>query len=129
MADNRFSNKSRLMRKLSAIPQEVQDAVRAQNNRNANDLVDAIKPFVPVEEGDLRDSVKARDITDAERIRAKVTAGEGGQEEKARAQEFGRPDMAAQPFFFPVYRTLKRTFRRRNSASARKAIKAVIKRG
>lgn len=120
--DNRFQNKAKLLARFQAIPKEIKGEVRVAMAQNRTELVDAIKARVPVDEGDLRDTVRSYDASDDSRIRAVVVEGEG-METKARAQEFGRPDMEAQPHFFPTYREKKRKFRNRVARAASKGAK------
>lgn len=123
MAENRFRGKTRMLQRMADIPNAVRADVRAEMRNRREKLAAAIKRAVPVDEGELKESIRTRDTSDATRIRGVITEGEGGQEEKARAQEFGRPDMAAQPHFFPTYRAHKAGVQRAVSRAARKGAK------
>jgi HK97 gp10 family phage protein len=52
-----FSNAARLKKKLSKLPTAVADAARAAMEQGAQEIVDAMKRQVPVDQGDLRDSI------------------------------------------------------------------------
>lgn len=123
--DNRFQNKAKLLARFAAIPKAIKGEVRVAMAQNRSELVDAIKARVPVDQGDLVATVRSYDKSDDSRIRAVVIEGEG-MEAKARAQEFGRPDMEAQPHFFPTYREKKRKFRNRLARAATKGAKRAM---
>lgn len=127
MPPNKFTNRQRALKRMERMPPVVIDAARSQLDVEGKGMVDAIKPRVPFEEGDLRDTVKfARAADTATKVAIVVTEGAGGQEEKARAQEFGRPDMAAQPHFYPTCRERRPGIRRRMMGAARKAIRKLL---
>lgn len=48
---------SRIRQRMKAIPQAVKDAVRPAMERAAQDIVDVAKMLVPVDQGELRDSI------------------------------------------------------------------------
>lgn len=148
-----FTNRDRLRRKLKAIPVEVRKAARAQLRANALELVETQKGFVPVDQGALRDSIRAVNVSDSTRLSWKISAG-NRQVPYARFVEFGtaasegqasRQNLnfrrtavmtrsyaphnatAAQPFFWPAYRLKKRRFRARMTRAARKAIAEAVK--
>lgn len=123
--NNRFQNKAKILARFQAIPKEIKGEVRVAMAQNRAELVDAIKARVPVDEGDLKATVRSYDKSDDSRIRAVVVEGEG-MEAKARAQEFGRPDMEAQPHFFPTYREKKKKFRNRLARAATKGAKRAV---
>lgn len=53
-------------------------------------------------------------------------SGTGKEYDYARAIEFGRHDAPAQPFFWPVYRLTKRSWKSRIARAAKKAIAKVV---
>jgi HK97 gp10 family phage protein len=120
--DNRFRGKAQALARFKAIPAAIKGEVRVAMAENRAELVEAIKARVPVDEGELRDTVRSYDASDEARIRSVVVEGEG-MEPKARAQEFGRPDMEPQPHFFPTYREKKRKFRNRLARAATRGAK------
>lgn len=132
MADNRFSGKGALLRRMQAIPLAARIAARDELRVQARKLVEAIKPNVPKDEGDLAASLESHDQASAATLglgRITVVVTEGRNQEgdptnrKARALEFGRPDMAAQPHFFPTFRARKRRIQNAVQRKARVAIR------
>lgn len=129
MADNQFTNRKRAIARMRAIPAAVRIAVRDQMNVERVGLEEAIRAAVPVDQGDLKASVRSYDGSNGERIRGVIVEGETSdpsQKRKARAVEFGRSDMAAQPHFFPTYRGRKKKIASRLMKAARDAIKRVL---
>lgn len=57
MERTRFKNRERALRRMRAIPIKVREAVRTALAQNANELVGMMKRLVPVDQGDLRDSI------------------------------------------------------------------------
>lgn len=119
------------------IPDKVRDAARRVLEQNATELVAEMKRLVPVDEGDLRDSINwtwgdapAGTLTigtvggrEYGTLRITVYAG-GGDAFHGWFQEFGTVNMAPNPFFFPSYRKLKRRLKGRATREIRKAIQA-----
>lgn len=50
----------------------------------------------------------------------------GREYDYARAQEFGTQDAPAQPFFWPIYRLMKKRFKAQIARKAKKAIAKVV---
>ena len=125
-----FKNKARAIRRLRAMPPAVRKAVRAQLAKNAEELVQTVKAFAPVDEGDLQASVEQRDTSDASRISREVRVE--ARDERGRPYprwvEFGTSDSQPRPFFWPAYRLKRRRFKSRLTRVARKAIEEAIKR-
>lgn len=136
-----------LKRKLTnAIPRAAERAAREALQTNATNLVAEMKRRVPVDEGDLRDSIGwtwgdapagamvigtvAASEGDAMRITiyagnesTKVYNKNGMSFQNAALQEFGTGKMAPNPYFFPSYRGHKRRMKGRVTRSVRKAIR------
>ena len=117
------------------IPKEVRKATREALEKGAIEIVALAKQLVPVDSGELRDSIgwtwgdppkgsitlaKSRSIGRGERIT--IYAG-NDKVFWAKWQEFGTQLMAAQPFFFVSYRMLKRRVKARVTRSMKKAIR------
>lgn len=130
--------KRRLSKKMAAIPKEVRRALRAQNKANAGDLVETMKGFVNVQEGDLVTSIKSKDVSNSREISQRITAGgptttkpvrDGASAtyDYALANEFGTEKMPAQPFFWPAWRLKRRAFKNRMSRAAKKAIEGATR--
>ena len=130
MADNQFTNRKRAIARLRAIPPSVRAAARAELDVQAAFLVEQIRPNVPKEHGDLAASLEWHRSPRRDKIVNVITEGRNqpGDDKgrKARAVEFGRPDMAAQPHFFPTYRANRKRMRAAVMRAVRAAIKKVI---
>jgi HK97 gp10 family phage protein len=129
MGDNKFINRARVLGRMKALPVAVRIAARESLDKRAAFLVEAIRPRVPRDQGDLAESLEWHRSPRSDRITVVVTEGvtdDPEKKRKARAVEFGRPDMAAQPHFYPTYRANKKKMRRDVFADIRKAIKKVV---
>ena len=124
----------RLNRRLTrTIPDGVRRAARAALEENAAVIVAEMKRLVPIDQGELRDSIGRRwgDAPEGSRaIGAARTGSEtitiyaGGDDAfYAIFQEFGTADMPPTPFFFPAYRSKKRGAKSRVTRRIRKAIR------
>jgi HK97 gp10 family phage protein len=129
----------KLQKKLSAMPKLVKQEIRKALEQSAEEIVSLAKSLVPVDKGDLRDSigwtygdvpkgsialgsVKASEITGD--LTITVYAG-NSQAFYARWQEFGTQKMQAQPFFYPAYRALRRRSKGRVTRAINKAAKKI----
>lgn len=121
-----FTNRDRLRRKLKSIPGAVRKAARAQLQANADELVETMKGFVPVQEGALVSSIKQQDVSGSTRISRRVSAG-NAEAPYASYVEFGHGEAAPHPFFWPAYRLKRRRFRARMTRAAKKAIAEATK--
>ena len=152
MADGaKFSlrGKEQLAGKLRRLVPEADKALAAVNEQSAHEMVSLAQGFAPVDQGDLRDSIKATPPGEVPAAYAQggnpkatgawlVTAGNsavryphlvefgagphvaGGQFEGAQ-----HPGAPAQPFFFPAYRLVRQKHKGRVGRALRKAIKKV----
>lgn len=129
-----MANKS--VDRFRALTQELKDEVHdeavSELNGQADNLVRVMVSVAPHDEGNLEHSV--RKVPDrAKDTVVRVVAGgrltirksvSGKPYDYARGDEFGTQKMAAQPFFFPTYRLLKKkmisTMKRRLTASIKK---------
>ncbi len=117
-----------------SIPRAVRRHIRAALEKSANEIVALAKRFVPVDEGDLRDSIgwtwgdppsgtvtlASSDGFGSERIT--IFAGDN-KAFYAAWVEFGTKVAAAHPYFFPAYRFRKKTVKRRISRALTKGLK------
>lgn len=123
-----------LEKKLMAMPNRVEIAARKAMEKGADELVAMMKRLVPVDQGDLRESIAwtwgeapkgsvvlAESEPDARGLKITVYA----TDYKARWIEFGTVKMRAQPFFFPSYRTLRKRIQSRIKREVKKAIRFV----
>lgn len=127
------------------IPRAVEQAAVQTMEAGATEIVRLMKSLAPVDEGELRDSIGwtwgAAPAGAMVLARSKVAGGKGrkqitiyagnartmvgsrNQFQLARLQEFGTQAMAANPFFFPAYRALRKRVRGRVTRGIRKAIR------
>lgn len=121
-------------RRMKRIPENVRRAAQEVIDANAADLVATQKSFVPVDEGDLRESIRTFPLGGL-RVGAVVKAGGATTTRPVRngisvtfdyalAQEFGTENMQANPFFFPAYRLNKRKHKARVTRAIKKAIRS-----
>lgn len=129
----------RLEKRWGAIPQAVKNAARQTLQQNAEELVALMKSLVPIDEGELRDSigwtfgaapVGATGLVGSRAGSIRVTIyAKGPGKGYARYVEFGTqsPERGggapAQPFFYPAYRALRRRHRSRLTRNINKAIR------
>ena len=120
---------NRFLKRLEALRRKVRAALAAPLDKGASEIVADARRFAPVEEGDLRQSIRWRP-GEHELVRIVEAGNEGTMVtgarvyfQNARLQEFGTQEMPANPFFFVAYRLNRRRIRRRLKAAARKAIK------
>lgn len=128
---------ARLTKKLTVtLPRRIEDATRKAMETGAEELVAMMKRLVPVDDGDLRDSIGwkwgaapggsialAESEPDARGMRITIYAG-NEKAYYARWQEFGTVKMAANPFFFPSWRALRKRIRSRITREMRRAVKS-----
>jgi HK97 gp10 family phage protein len=121
---------------MARIPKVVADELKLIPYEQAQLLANAMKSAVPVgrdSRHELRESIRV----DAGRrpLQAFVRAGgptttivslSGHPYDYAIANEFGTQKMVAQPFFWPVYRLMKKRLRANMAKAARKAIEKVV---
>ena len=111
---------------------EIPAKVRAEMERamldSADQIVAGARLRVPVDEGDVRDSIRHHGIREGKRggLYIAITAGDRSTEndgyQVARLLEFGTMKMPAQPFLLPAYRANRRRARARMRRAARDAI-------
>lgn len=138
-----------LNKKVAAIPKRVEARARAAMEAGADELVDMMKRFVPVDDGDLRDSIGwtwgaapkgsvalAESTADSRGLKITVYAG-NEKAYYARWVEFGtaphvnggkfpgtqNPGIRAQSFFFPSWRALRKRIQARIRRETAKAFK------
>lgn len=117
-----------LNRRLAAIPKRVRAAVKPALDASADELVSAQRSLAPVDDGDLRNSIKWRETGELSREvkagGAATTVDTGRYDyDYALGVEFGTSKMAAQPFFWPGYRLVRKRVRSRIKRAVTKAVK------
>ncbi|KFG68701.1 HK97-gp10 family putative phage morphogenesis protein [Microvirga sp. BSC39] len=126
-----------LRAKLRALPKAAKDEIRAALAQSAEEMAAMARRLAPVESGALRASigwtfgqapkgsmVLAEGSSDEAELRVTVYAG-SDKAFYSRWQEFGTAKMAANPYFFPSYRSLRRRIRGRITRATRKAARSV----
>lgn len=137
-------NRERLKRKLLALAPEIKKQIQPALEKGAQEIVDLATHLAPVDIGALRNSI---DWTWGPAPRGAITIARGlhsgglndlkanllitvyaGNERAyyARWVEFGtRSGNPAQPFFFPAYRTMRKSVKNRIARAAINAIRKV----
>jgi len=129
---------ARLQRKLNRLPTVAKITIRAAMEAAANEIVAMMKSLVPVDKGELRDSIGWTwgKVPKGSGIVAQVKSSLGGDMSitifagdevafYARWQEHGTQTMPAQPFFFVSWRANRKSTKRKIAAGIRKAAKQV----
>lgn len=143
-----------LKRKLKAFPTAVEGEIRKAMEQSANEIVALAKSLAPVDSGDLQMSISwtwgeapkgaivlgrvKSGATATGNMKITVFAG-GGDAYYARMIEFGtaphlnggrfagskHPGSAAQPFFYPAYRAVRKRAKSRVTRAVNKAAKRI----
>lgn len=123
MASITIEGRQRLRAKARALRTKVAASVQPAVVQAAELIIATQKRLVPVDDGDLRDSIHwEQDLKSENATRLLIIAG-GKPAPHARIIEFGRQNAPAQPFFFPGYRVE----RKRAKAIIAKAVRAAVK--
>lgn len=134
----RSGDRARAKARFRLLPAIIKKHVEDALEDNAVELAAAIKRRVPVDQGDLAESVTwkkgaARDQRtrkgrgDDPDLTVRVIEGYGRKGFYAGMVEFGTVDTPAQPHFFPTYRQMKRKLKSRLSRAVGKAIREAAK--
>jgi HK97 gp10 family phage protein len=131
---------ARFKRKLAAMPAAAKAEIQAAMEASAEEIVDLMRRMVPVDRGDLRDSIgwtfgappkgtsvlatSSRSAAGSAGLVITIYAG-GGDAFHARFIEFGTKSMPAHPFFYPSWRLGKKRARSRITRATNKAAKKV----
>ncbi|WP_196258570.1 HK97-gp10 family putative phage morphogenesis protein [Pelagibacterium limicola] len=129
----------RLNRKLSRFTEDVAKELRREMEKSAQEIVNMARRLVPVDEGDLRDSIgwtwgnapegamtlgEVRGGRGKGNLRITIYAG-NSKAFWARWVEFGTKKMRARPYFFPSYRANKKRMRGRITRATNKAARRI----
>lgn len=127
-----------LRSKLRALPDAVKDEIKAALAQSAEEIADMARRLAP--RGDTGNLAASIGWTFGKAPKGSMVLAEGDSDELdlrvivyagndkafyARWQEFGTVKMAANPFFFPAYRSQRRRVRSRITRATRKAAKKV----
>lgn len=119
-------------RLVDEIPDRVRAEMEAAMLESAEAIVAGGKLRVPVDEGDVRDSIRHHGVKVGKRgaLYIAITAGDrstdavsqGRTYQVARLLEFGTVKMPAQPYLLPAYRANRKRAKARMRRAARDAI-------
>lgn len=121
----------RLQARLDKIPLEVRAAAATEALLLAISLSEGIRQAAPVDEGDLKASVRVERGRRGDRFYVKaggprttkpVRKGQSATYDAANAVEFGTKKMKAKPFFYPTYRRNRKAIRSALEHEIRKAV-------
>lgn len=131
----RITGLQQLRAKIRALPPALRADIRRAMETGADEMVAVAKRLAPVDSGALRDSIGwtwGQPPGGSVKLASATQAGEtltvyAGDSEAfyARWVEFGTVTAAAQPYFFPAYRSLRRRIRGRTTRAVSKAVKKV----
>jgi HK97 gp10 family phage protein len=138
MIKGKLIGASKLNRKLAALPVVAKDEMRKAIAQSAREIADLAERLVPVNSGTLAASIGWTwgAPPGGSMVLAKGGVGDmvatvyAGDDEAfyARWVEFGTAKVAAQPFFYSAYRSLRKRIRRRIAAGSRRAARKVAAR-
>lgn len=122
---------------LARLPKQVKKDLQENLTASANELAGKMRLAAPVDEGDLRSSIRVKKF-DRGGIGALVLAGgplttkpvRQGQSVRydySLAIELGTQELLAQPFFYPSYRRQRSKIRAKASKAVRSAVNKVTK--
>ena len=110
--------------RMGRIAPKVKKRINAANEQSAEDLAAMMRRIVPKDQRDLERSIVYYEVTGTVGggIVWRVAAGDDTAFQ-ARWIEFGTPTMAAQSFFYPSLRALRRLIRSRQQRAFRQGLK------
>lgn len=137
-----ISGLEQLRAKIRALPDAARAEIRRAMEQGADEMVGMAKRLVPVDSGALRDSIGwtwgeppkgsitlAKSDPNAEAITIYAGSRDKSLGDRdafyVRWVEFGTVSQAAQPFFFPSFRALRKRVKSRNTRAVSKAFKKV----
>lgn len=119
-------------RLVDIIPKAVRANLEAAMLESANVIVSGARLRVPVETGEVRDSIRQHGVKEGKggNLYVAITAGDKDTESKsggttyqvARLLEFGTMKMPAQPFLLPAYRANRRKAQQKMRRAVRDAV-------
>ncbi|MBX8785278.1 HK97 gp10 family phage protein [Ochrobactrum sp. GRS2] len=130
---------AKLQRKINRLPNIAKQKIKVALEQSAEEITSLAKSLVPVDQGELRDSIgwtwgkapkgaltlgKVAEASMAGDLTITIYAG-NSKAYYARWVEFGTQKMGAQPYFYPSYRANKKSTRNRIRRSVRQAAKQI----
>lgn len=133
----KITGRQLLRRTLEKLPSQVKKDLQESLTASANELAGKMRSAAPVDDGDLRASIRVKEF-DRGGIGALVLAGGALTTKPVRhgqsvrydyslAIELGTQEQLAQPFFYPSYRRRKAKIRTKASKAVRAAVDRVTK--
>jgi HK97 gp10 family phage protein len=120
-------NRARLAAKARALRAKVAASVTPAVQQAAELIMQTQRRLVPVDDGDLRNSIHQEpDLKSENATRVMIIAG-GQPAPHARIIEFGSQRQPAQPFFFPGYRVERRRAKLLIGKAVRAAVRSAAK--
>jgi hypothetical protein len=117
-------------RRIAKIPKATREALRATLHEQANRVSTLAKALAPVDEGDLKDSVRVE--VGRHDLAVDVLAGGEKTTKPVRegvttpAFDYALEAEKASPFFYPAYRALKKSIRSKINRAVTKAAKGDV---
>ena len=135
--------RAKLQRKLDRLPKVAKTMIKNAMAAQADEIVRMMKSLVPVDKGDLRDSIGwtwGRNAPNGATVVSVVKQSLGGDltitvyagneiAYYARWQEFGTVNMPAQPYFYVSWRSNRKAAKRKIRKATRDAAKLVARGG
>lgn len=112
----------KLNRQLARIPQEARAEIKKALTKAGEEMADMARTLAPLDEGDLRASIKSE--PGKHELAVEVSAGDH-EGPHARLVEYGTENMAARPYFWPAYRATKKRRRGQITRAVNAAAKKV----
>lgn len=121
MASARLVGRRRVLLRLETLKPEVAKEISAAMAANASDMLEAVLPRVPEDQGDLRRATGKEQIGVAPAIRWRVFSGDA----KAFYARFVEFNQGA--YFYPTYRALRRRMKARLGRAFGKAKRRIFR--
>ena len=122
MAEVSVAGKNRFLKQMRRLTPVAREALTDQLDQNADFLMSKISPLIPVDEGELKNSLRKHETTGSEGLAIQVIEG-GAEAPHAFLVEHGTDDTDAQPHFFSTYRRWRANMRGKISTRLRKLFK------
>lgn len=122
MADVKIHGQKELSSQLRNLLPRIAPAIQASLEKSAAEMADTARALAPVDDGDLRASIR----TESGDLTVRVRAG-GNRAWYAPLVEYGTKKMAARPFWWPAWRFMRRLIRSRTVRDINKAMKDAVR--
>lgn len=122
MAKVTITGQKELSSQLRNLLPRIAPAIQASLEKSAEEMASTARALAPVDDGDLRASIK---VTPGD-LKVRVSAG-GNRAWYAPLVEYGTKKMAARPFWWPAWRFMRRRIRSRTVRDINKAMKDAVR--